>query len=339
MRKGGDILNKQLVTFADGRQIAKIHDLIFDHKKNTVLGFLVDEGGWFSSAKVLSLQDVKSIGEDAVVVQTESAVVSADDRPEMTEVLKSNNILKGTKLMTESGKAVGTLVDLYFDEVSGRVEGYEVSGGLFADMYNGRSMVPAGAPLRMGQDVAFMSDATLEMLENQVGGIKGAAQSAGAAVSTTAHNVSGKAQEYAGTVTTKVGDLKDQATATATSSETGAKVDSAKDAVQDKATELKEGASSLWETVKGKAGEYKDQATQKIEETRINRALGKPASRVVLDKNDHVLLNVGDIITHESVEKARMAGELEVLLGSVYEKGPELSTDDMKAKTEGETTV
>ena len=328
MRKGGDIINKQLVTFADGRQIAKIHDLIFDHKSNMVLGFLVDEGGWFSSAKVLPLEEVKSIGEDAVVVETENAVVSADDRPEMTDVLKSNNILKGTKLMTESGKSVGTLVDIYFDEITGRVEGYEVSGGLFADMYNGRSMVPAGAPLRLGQDVAFMSDETLELLENQVGGMRGAAQSAGGAISTAAQNVGGRAQ-----------DLRGQASDTFSSPQTGAKVEQAKGVLQEKTAELKEGATNLWENVKSKAGEYKDQATQKVEETRINRALGKPASRVVLDKNDHVLLNVGDIITHESIEKARAAGELEVLLGSVYDKGPELSTQEMKAKTDGETTV
>ena len=48
------------------------------------------------------------------------------------------------------------MVDLYFDETSGAIESYEVSGGIFADAYSGRSFVPAVQTLKIGEDYAFV---------------------------------------------------------------------------------------------------------------------------------------------------------------------------------------
>ena len=313
MRNGTDVINKPIITFLDGRQVGRVHDLIFDHKRNLILGFLADEGGWFSSAKVLPLERVKTIGADAVVVETEDAIMLADEHIEMREILETSMVVRGTKLMTESGKLVGTLSDLLFDEVSGRVESYEVSGGLFADMYNGRSLVPANASLRLGKDVAFVADETIDLLENQVGGLRGAAGAASESAKTAVENASEAAKGVGDSVKQSVSNVD-------------------VNAAKDKGEQLKEGAASLWESVKTKAGEYKDVATHETEEFRIRRALGRPASRVILSKSDIVILNVGDIITHEAVQKARAAGELEVLLTSVYDKGPNLSTDEMKSK-------
>ena len=106
MRNGTDVINKPIITFLDGRQVGRVHDLIFDQKRNLILGFLADEGGWFSSAKVLPLERVKTIGADAVVVETEDAVMLADEHTEMREILETAMSGRGTKLMTESGKLV-----------------------------------------------------------------------------------------------------------------------------------------------------------------------------------------------------------------------------------------
>src|SRR3712207_6489344 len=142
MRKGSDLIGKPIVSFDDGSEIETIQDLVFDQNNNQLLGFVVDEGGWFSGARVLPLNRVQALGPDTVIVPDKKAVIPADADPTFRRILERNNVLKGTKIVTTDGKDLGTLTDLYFDEKTGMVEGYEASGGIFADAVNGKSFVP-----------------------------------------------------------------------------------------------------------------------------------------------------------------------------------------------------
>ena len=176
MRKGSDVIDKVVVTSDKGQKIQRILDLIFDHKRNQLLGFLVEEKGLFRDAKVIPLQEVLAIGSDAIIVKSKESVVKAYRVPAIKEILHQNIVLRGTRILTTEGLYLGGLVDLFFDEHSGLVEGYEVSGGVFADAYSGRSFVPAPEALTIGDDVAFVPPETAQMMEEQVGGIRGAVQ-------------------------------------------------------------------------------------------------------------------------------------------------------------------
>src|SRR4051794_29392220 len=137
MRKGSDLIGKLIVAYETGERIERVEDLIFDQSGNRVLGFLVDEGGWTRRARVLPLREVQSIGVDAIVVPSKRSIVSADRVSEMKDVLQRNKALRKTKLMTTDGREIGTLEDLFFDDKTGVIEGYEVSGGLFAEKDSG----------------------------------------------------------------------------------------------------------------------------------------------------------------------------------------------------------
>ena len=67
MIKGKDILNHSVVAVSTGEKIDRVHDVILDHQANQVLGLLVDEGGWFSAAKVVPFDRIRSVGEDAIM--------------------------------------------------------------------------------------------------------------------------------------------------------------------------------------------------------------------------------------------------------------------------------
>ncbi|MEH2314024.1 MAG: PRC-barrel domain-containing protein [Nostoc sp.] len=176
MRKGSDVIDKVVVTSDKGQKIQRILDLIFDHKRNQFLGFLVEEKGLFRDAKVIPLEEVLAIGSDAIIVKSKESVVKAHRVSAIKEILHQNIVLRGTRILTTEGLYLGGLVDLFFDEHSGLVEGYEVSGGVFADAYSGRSFVPAPEALIIGDDVAFVPPETAQMMEEQVGGIRGAVQ-------------------------------------------------------------------------------------------------------------------------------------------------------------------
>jgi uncharacterized protein YrrD len=164
MRKGSDLIGKLIVAYETGERIERVEDLIFDQSGNRVLGFVVDEGGWARKARVLPLREVQSIGVDAIVVPSKRSIVSVDQVPEMKEVLQRNKALRKTKLMTTDGREIGTLEDLYFDDKTGAIEGYEVSGGLFAEKDSGRGFIPAPETLRVGENIAFVPPETVDIM-------------------------------------------------------------------------------------------------------------------------------------------------------------------------------
>lgn len=107
----------------------------------------------------MSLHGLKLIDADAIIASSQSVIVKADQVPEIREVLARNIVLNGTKIVTESGREPGSIIDLYFNKQTRTIEGYEVLGGLFAEFYSGRSFVPVPQNLKIGDDVAFIPHA------------------------------------------------------------------------------------------------------------------------------------------------------------------------------------
>ena len=116
----------------------------------------------------------------------------------------------------------------------------------------------------------------------------------------------------------------------------------ASEKAQDVLGSAKESAGSLWDTIKEKTAELTGSAQEKkadydakAEQNKINNALGRPTTRVILAKDDSVILNTGDIITHKAVDLAREADVLAVLLDSVYTTDPEITPEMLRATEPG----
>lgn len=294
MYKGSQLIGKPIVSYAAGEKLETVQDIVFDSTDNQVLAVLVDEGGLFSTARVVPFSSIKSIGSDALMIKSEADIVEASTDPKIQRIIEAYKPIKGMSVMTESGKDLGQVIDIYFDEQTGQIEGYEVSGGAMADLYTGRPFLPVPETLKVGDDVVFVPDSAANTLREQVGGLKAAGQQA-------ANRASGKAEEL------RQGWQKSQPTAQ---------------------SELE----SFWQSVKESASRLTGQASEAVEEQRIKGALGRPVTRVIFDRSDQVILNTGDLITNEAIDRARQAGVLDVLLNSVYTDKPRLSKEDMRIK-------
>ena len=506
MRKGSDVIDKVVVTSDKGQKIQRILDLIFDHKRNQLLGFLVEEKGLFRDAKVIPLQEVLAIGSDAIIVKSKESVVKAYRVPAIKEILHQNIVLRGTRILTTEGLYLGGLVDLFFDEHSGLVEGYEVSGGVFADAYSGRSFVPAPEALTIGDDVAFVPPETAQMMEEQVGGIRGAvqatedrlqesAQTANRRLQSASLNAGEQLQAATDATSSKLQDLNRDAAASLTNNlvdpaeqkvyvigkhverdvltpdgsvlllegqsvtlvdaeaaerlgildelyrATGGSLtanisrnlqaatestsnrianatmssaanlrhsvnaltaqaiqqvrgrrvlqtvraddgliiaasgqivtesvlaraqtygkqaellnaaglalatavrSTTSDTWLETKVQLRQGASvaqenlnTFWQALKQKVEMLQRRSTRAMRKQRIELALGRPVTRVILDPEDNVILNVGELITHCAVRQAEEGGVLNILLSSVYIKEPEISGQELRAQEHG----
>ncbi|MHC5933394.1 PRC-barrel domain-containing protein [Nostoc sp.] len=325
MRKGSDVIDKVVVTSDKGKKIQRILDLIFDHKRNQLLGFLVEEKGLFRDAKVIPLQEVQAIGSDAIIVKSKESVVKAHRVPAIKEILHQNIVLRGTRILTTEGLYLGGLVDLFFDEHSGLVEGYEVSGGVFADAYSGRSFVPAPEALIIGDDVAFVPPETAQMMEEQVGGIRGAvqatedrlqesAQTANRSLQSASQNAGEQLQSSVENVNRRLQSASQNAGEQLQSSvknvnrrlqsasqNAGEQLQAATDATSSKLQDLnRDAAASL-------TNNLVDPAEQKV------YVIGKHVERDVLTPDGSVLLLQGQSVTLVDAEAAERIGILDQL--------------------------
>jgi len=377
MQKGKSVIGKDVLSLATGVRIHSVKDILIGAGNDQVVALLVDEGGLLGTSTVVPFEAVNSIGRDAVVIEQEEAVVAASSDPEVKAILNRTDKLLGKTVYTEDGQKMGSIADLYFDDASGRITGFEISGGTLGDLARGPSYLDTNEIQIAGRDAVFISRSGGSALEGQVGGIQGALAKAGEKLGSAADDAKesladksaltpqeklvGKragadVTDERGSIVVASGqritvDHVERAEATgnlqplyeaADAGEARERDEKAKAAAQ----QVGDTAGDLWDKFTAKIGEVTDAAGQRADEqqtrnrlAKINDAIGRPVTKVMLDRDDKVILDLGDIITHQAVQRANDAGLLDTLLGSVYEGQVTFERDEMKAKVVADSTV
>jgi uncharacterized protein YrrD len=105
-------------------------------------------------------------------------------------------------------------------------------------------------------------------------------------------------------------------------------------------------AAGLWDQFTRKLGEMTDATGKRIDEeqtkgrlAKIEDAVGRPVTKAILDLQDNVILDVGDLVTHAAVQRAHEAGSLDSLLGSVYHAEITFEKDELRARKPGAATL
>ena len=117
-------------------------------------------------------------------------------------------------------------------------------------------------------------------------------------------------------------------------------------AAQDALSQVKETATNVFGSLKEKVAELTGTAQDKKADydaanldKKIKDAVGRPVTRVILAKDDSVILNTGDIITNKAVEHARQADVLDILLDSVYTQTPDISPEMLRIQGKGDDAL
>jgi hypothetical protein len=109
--------------------------------------------------------------------------------------------------------------------------------------------------------------------------------------------------------------------------------------VREQAAIAQENAYTFWEDLKTQYRAFQKRSARAMHKQRIEQALGRPVNRVILDPQDNVILNVGELITHEAIRQAEQGGVLNILLNSVYTKNPEISEAELRAPERGQAAL
>lgn len=156
MIKGKALLGMAVVGQEDGARIGRVRDLIFDHETDQVLALVIGERDLFGliDALIVPWRELRSLGSDVIFARSAASQVKLGDDPASQAVATRETSLSGTRIVTTEGKELGTLADMIIDEATGRVAGYEVSGGFVADTLRGKKFLPSPPGLSIGQNVA-----------------------------------------------------------------------------------------------------------------------------------------------------------------------------------------
>jgi uncharacterized protein YrrD len=389
MRKGKNVVGQAVISRYDGKKIDTVKDVLLGETNENIVALLVDEGGLLSSSRVVPIEAVEAFGNDAIVVTGTDAVISASADPEVKAIVNRNEKLLGKRVLTNTGDRKGTISDMYFEEGTGRILGFEVSGGMLGDMARGTSYLAVDEIENMGSDVIFVRPETGEDLDNQVGGVQGALQDAGTKTREGLSDAGKNLREGAGQLgqdaqagmsqrepekaligrrsgmdvtdengsiivangqriraehvewgreTNNVGILTRAATA-GTASETGDRAGAGLEAAGDNVGAMWDRFTNRLSQMRDEQGKQADEQQTRMRLAQIADAIGRPVGKVILDRSDNVILDFGDIITHQAVQKAYDANMLDTLLTSVYRAEFNLTLDQLKANQRGSATV
>lgn len=161
MRRGREIIGLPVIKLATGKEVGWVADISWNHDQRKIKGISLDTGGVIYRSDPIPFCNIAFMGLDAVTMADETMTGEGAD----SIGDKSIGEVAGVLMVTDTGRNLGTLQDLVFDDNYGILSGYEVSGGLVGDFISGREVLSPEAVLAWGTETVVVRDARKEEAE------------------------------------------------------------------------------------------------------------------------------------------------------------------------------
>ncbi len=124
-----DVVGLPVVTIDGGEDAAQIRDVVYDAERHHLLGFTLNERGWFRGTlgTALRAEDVVGIGADAVMVPDETCLAQPSSSEDVLAPPKESYHVIGDTVVSSGGATLGEVVDVVLETGSRpKAVGYEV---------------------------------------------------------------------------------------------------------------------------------------------------------------------------------------------------------------------
>jgi len=118
------LLGRSVVSVQTQKKLGKIKCGVVDPDTGRLVAFELKTAlrqNW------LALVDIREYGEDEVLINSEGKLVVLDDLPRVKKLLQSPLKVVEAKVFTESGRFLGRVSDVVFDEHSGEIIKYYIT--------------------------------------------------------------------------------------------------------------------------------------------------------------------------------------------------------------------
>ncbi len=310
------ILGKPIFTIDNGKKVEDVDDVLYNPHLNKIEGLLVDKGGLFSEAKVILFDDIRSLGEDAVLIDSPHVLKKASDTEKSIETLaKSETYLTNTKIITEEGTELGKISDIYFDNKTGAVEEFEVSQGAVKNIQSGKKRVKVSDIVTVGEDATIVKIYVEKKLKEQAQtqGVQGTFNKSSQVIDENITNLREKTQDISEKTRVQLADAKQRISEKAQESQRD--IESTQKTITSEETKerAKDTVQQVKETIIGKVDEAKVRRMEK----RKKDAVGMYLTKNILTSDDTILAKEGDMVTNKLLQDAEENGIVDQVLDNL----------------------
>jgi sporulation protein YlmC with PRC-barrel domain len=148
--KASALKSMAVVSMADGVRIGRVEDVLFDTVAFRIAALTLTTTGGRS---ILPFSSVRSIGADAVTVESETVAQTAAAQGGAGNVLRSLNELMGLKVVSGQGDHIGDVREVLVDQQSGALTELEAHRGGMLGMGGTGVTIPTSVIRGIGPDL------------------------------------------------------------------------------------------------------------------------------------------------------------------------------------------
>ncbi len=130
-----DLKNLPVVSNAAAREIGRVKEVLFNPAANALYGLVVSPAEKDGPLLLIPLRGIRSIGKDAITVESLNVAEYFDDNVEAQEISAADGYRSGMEVMTQSGESVGKVDKVMINE-DGTVASYHSTTGFFGTKHD-----------------------------------------------------------------------------------------------------------------------------------------------------------------------------------------------------------
>lgn len=143
------LIGRTVIARTTANKLGRIHDLVVDPVKGELSGLslrMADE-----SLRLIDSREIYSFGADAVMVNTDDSAILIEESPLKAAPLAKNNLI-GVKIITEGGKMLGQIANLYIHLAETSIFIYEVRSSILDKLLGHSMYFPASLGCALSED-------------------------------------------------------------------------------------------------------------------------------------------------------------------------------------------
>ncbi|WP_027405877.1 PRC-barrel domain-containing protein [Anaerovibrio sp. RM50] len=125
MKKSIEIIGLPVISITEGRELGMSKGLLVDAKNGAIAAIIIEDEDWYRGVKLLPYSSVVAIGSDAVTVVNSETILTLENAGDYETMMDENVKVIGTKAITKTGTIQGNVVEIYVGD-GGKIEKVEI---------------------------------------------------------------------------------------------------------------------------------------------------------------------------------------------------------------------
>ncbi|MDR7315115.1 PRC-barrel domain-containing protein [Brevibacillus nitrificans] len=152
MKQSKEVLGKPIISILAGKEIGKVKNFVINPDMRSIEFMVVQNDQWDFGIKAIPFKLVEGLGDYAVTIESENAVIDLADIPIANELLSKNIQIKGSRIISRKGQHFGQITEYYFDPETGKIL------GCVLDTPDAIAVLPETAVITFGKEITVISD-------------------------------------------------------------------------------------------------------------------------------------------------------------------------------------